>query len=279
MGHFEEFKTVFEPSMEWGKLYLPQATWPGPSGTDALRILVFACAHPGEDALQALVRYGKEKKLPFNVVGYVTDDPTDPNARISLEKRLWQLYSPEERRELFRSTVTSALENGIPVYSGSVKSDFFRHWIKDLNPEVAVLNGLGQKLDAYVIRTPKYGIYNFHPSDLSQGVGKGVDPYTAAIESGKSYTRATAHMISEEIDAGPVIGLSPDVRITNKDERYPDSLRPLHMRMMPVCYAMTGVLLEEVLHQKERGFEGPLASIDFGSRMAESVRRLIREPV
>jgi methionyl-tRNA formyltransferase len=89
----------------------------------------------------------------------------------------------------------------IPV----VQPDNIKNWkleIKNLKPDLGIVASFGQIIPNDILRIPKYGFLNVHPSLLPKY--RGPSPIQSAILNGDQKTGVTIMRVSEEIDAGPI---------------------------------------------------------------------------
>jgi len=83
--------------------------------------------------------------------------------------------------------------------------------LEPFNPDLLLLDGYLLLLTAPVLRRFDGRIVNVHHSDLMQRDGSGRPRYPGlravrdAIVGGEAETRATAHIVTEQLDAGPVL--------------------------------------------------------------------------
>ncbi|MFP4633315.1 MAG: formyltransferase family protein, partial [Halobacteriales archaeon] len=81
----------------------------------------------------------------------------------------------------------------------------------DWDADVVLLSGYMRILtDAFVER---YAVVNVHPADLrveddGERVYTGFDPVWDAVEAGEPYTRSSVHLVTSEVDDGPVLVVS-----------------------------------------------------------------------
>ncbi|MEI7500467.1 MAG: hypothetical protein WCK84_08440 [Bacteroidota bacterium] len=244
-----------------------------------LRVVVFGSAIGGQLVLDSLIRF--EQKYPdlLTIVGMVTDDPIDLKARISLKKRIWNNYSPGKSAELMNMIITTSLKAGIPCFTGKVKTDYFRKIFSSWNPEVLIMNCFGQKLDAFLYDYPSLGAFNFHPSNLACSIGIGAQPFQEIMHRGLDTSPIVIHKVTEIIDAGPVVGISPEINIRLPDGSYPLSIISLLMKMNSICGWMTIDLLLEILDWKSSKEKGTLTAIDFNKKIPDAIKLQLLEPV
>lgn len=271
-----EFRKIIDPRSLWGELYEPVN--PKMSSGNGLRVVLFVSCNCGNIVLEALSRY--EQKYPgrLNIVGVVSDDPVDPDARISLKKRIWNQYTPEERSALRQKIIGTSLDFGIPCYTGAVKTDYFRGIFTTWNPEVLIMFCFGQKLDSFLFDYPSRGSYNLHPSDLPKKIGAGTQPFQNAIKNGLKTSPLVIHQVSERIDMGPIVGVSTPVNIRLEDGSNPKSLLTLLEKITSVGGWMCVQLISDIIKMKEKGESGSLNRIDFDKELPEEIKRLLMKP-
>lgn len=260
----------------WGGLYQPSQRKSNEGA--GLRTAVFGSTNAGALVIASLIRF--EEKFPhlLNLVGVATDDPVDPDARISAQKRIWKNYNPEEMNLLRDKVIQTAIDSGLFCYTGSVKTDYFRNILTGWNPDVIIMCCFGQKIDAFIFNYPRYGMYNFHPSDLEANIGTGLHPFTDTIGKGRKASTMTVHMVTETIDCGRIIGKSPAVNICTANGDYPKSLLTLQEKVPAVCGWMSVELILEVIKIQQSGKEEAISSIDFDANMPDAIREKLLEP-
>jgi hypothetical protein len=139
-----------------------------------------------------------EKALPgkVRIVGLVTDDPHDPDAKISIHRRFWRYYDQAHREDYEWGILHRALVEGVPCYTGEIKCDGFRSLLATWDPEAIVTAAFGQIIDETIINYPAHGIYNVHPSDLLHHYGVGPHPWEDLVERQATSMRVTLHKVS-----------------------------------------------------------------------------------
>ena len=77
---------------------------------------------------------------------------------------------------------------------------------KKLNPDIVIVVAYGLILPERFLKIPKFGCINVHPSLLPEFAG-GMDlnVHEEVIKSGKKVTGCTVHLVTEEVDSGPII--------------------------------------------------------------------------
>ena len=263
----------------WGELILP-APDENPAKTDhGLRLMMMASTALGHRAVKTVVEYERRHPERVNLVGVVTDDSVDADARIGLKKRVWKFLDAEQRLELESATVEAALGFGVPVYTGEIKVDWFRKRAAQWRPDAILVCVFGQVIDAPIIRLPPCGIYNFHPSDLAHHHGAGLAPYDDLVARGVATTVWSAHQVSEEIDTGPIVGQSPPINVRNAAGDLPEEAMVVYNKLIDPLGYMVYFLVDVLAQGFLRGESQPLERFDFQRRFPEAVKSRIMEPI
>lgn len=271
-----EFKKIIESESLWGELYIPLKPKNNP-GT-GVKVVLFVSCNCGNNVLKNIFRFEQKNPDLLNIVGVVTDDPVDPHARITLKKRIWNQYTPEERSALKDKIINTSMNIGIPCYTGAVKTDYFRRIYKSWDPEVLIMFCYGQLLDTILYEYPVRGAYNLHPSDLPNKIGAGAQPFHDAIKNGLKTSPLVIHHITEVIDSGPIVGISTPVNIMLKDDTYPKNLITLLEKITSIGGWMCVQLVSDIVKMKDRGETGPLTQIDFNRELPEEIKQLLMKP-
>ncbi len=245
----------------WGTLYQPAASEISDAGQQGLRVLAMTSFTVGRATLQAIVRHQRRAPQALRLVGMVTDDPLDPRARIGRRKRAWKYLSPEAGAALLGSTIETALCAGAPAYTGEIKSPWFRELLREWQPDVLICCCLGQVIDRAIVESLPLGAYNLHPSDLSKGRGAGFAPHEDAFSRRALTARWTIHHITEELDGGPVVGVSPPVFIRNRFGGLPATPMHYYDRMITALPSITRQLLDALIARHRNRIRGPLERI------------------
>ena len=263
----------------WGQLILPSKKERKTKTGEGLRMLVFSSYIHGWLLLETLKDIEKQNPSRLNIVGLVTDDPASPAAKISKKRRIWRLYDEEDTVSLETAMIESGLEDGIPVYTGAVKTDYFRKLLKKWNPDVIVVCVFGQIIDEPVINFPAYGIFNFHPADLLAGHGAGPQPFQDLIDRNAETSKLTIHQLTIQLDAGPILGQSPPVNVRFADGSMTDNILVLEDKMIQPTDVMATLLTKALFLQKERGIQGPLQKLDFAKHFSDKARQWLMQPI
>jgi hypothetical protein len=271
-----EYRKILNDESLWGELYDPVR--PKLNNSNGLRVVLFVSCNCGNNVLNLLARFEQKYPKLLNLAGVVTDDPVDPNARITLKKRIWSQYTPEERNNLKYKIIQSCINLGIPCYTGAVKTDYFRQIYSSWNPGALIMFCFGQKLDRFLYDFPDMGAYNLHPSDLPKQIGTGTQPFQNAIRSGLKTSPLSIHLITELIDLGPIVGVSPPVNICLADGTYPKSLLTLLEKITNIGGWMCVQLVSEMINRKARGESGPVYWMDFNKLIPAEIQQFLMSP-
>ncbi|MEI7981062.1 MAG: formyltransferase family protein [Bacteroidota bacterium] len=270
------FRKIISNDSLWGEFYEPEK--PKLNLGKGLRVVLFGSCNCGNNTLKNLSLFEKKYPTLLNVVGVVTDDPVDPRARISLKKRIWSQYSPDERSSLREMIINTSMEIGIPCYTGAVKTDYFRNIYKSWNPDAIIMFCFGQKLDPFLYEYPVMGAYNFHPSDLPKQIGAGTQPFQNAIRNGLKTSPTVIHQVTDLIDMGPIVGVSTPVNICLQDGTYPQSILTLLEKITSIGAWMAIQLITVIVSRRAAGKTGPVDWIDFSMALPPEVRQLLMAP-
>ena len=125
----------------------------------------------------------------YNVVGAVTQ-PDKPKGR--------------GRKYIAPPVKTCALELGIPVYQPDrVRSEDFLDIFRKISPDMVILVAFGQILPEEIIRFPRLGCLNVHPSLLPKY--RGAAPINWPIINGDRKTGVTIMLMDEGVDSGDIL--------------------------------------------------------------------------
>ena len=263
----------------WGHLILP-APEEKPSGTkSATRALFIGSWILGLLGLQGVKRAIRENPGRLSLVALVTDDPLDPDAKISVHKRFWRYYSEQTREDYELSILEEALALGVPCYTGQVKNDAFRGLLKEWAPEVIVVCAFGQLIDREIIKRPRLGIYNVHPSDLLHHFGAGPQPWEDVVARKATTNRTSVHWVSEAIDEGSVVGQSPPINVALPDGQPCDDVMLIGEKSMMAVPRLVEELLNQLIARQESGGSGPISTIDFDRAFTPSERDELMQPI
>lgn len=276
MDELHSFHTITDERSEWGRLYLPATPRPICEG---MRIALLGSTTAGLLVIESLLHFETMFPGQLNIMAAATDDTVDPRAKIGIRKRIWKYYSPGEQELLMRRMIARACHHGIPCYTGAVKNEYFRALLRAWDPEAIIMCCFGQKVDQNIYEYPLLGMYNFHPSDLASNIGAGARPFESTIHEGRATSHMILHQVTETIDAGPIVGISPKINIALQNGQYPRNFLVLQEKIPSVCGWMTHGLLMALMEKKKQGGKGPVVHIDFERLIPESIKTMLMEPV
>ncbi len=79
--------------------------------------------------------------------------------------------------------------------------------LRAVSPDLAILADYGQLIPAALLELPPRGFLNLHPSALPRH--RGAAPIAATILAGDTASAVTLIVVSEEMDAGPIVAIEP----------------------------------------------------------------------
>ena len=117
-----------------------------------------------------------------------------------------------------------ALKSGIPVFQPvNVNAAESISFIREFNPDMAVVVAYGQILSSHVLDLPKLGCYNIHASLLPYY--RGAAPINSAIINGETKTGVTIMKMDKGMDTGDIL-ISKEIPLN-----YNDTAGLLHDRL------------------------------------------------
>ncbi len=276
-NHRREIRIPVGP--RWGRVILPAKGENPDKNDDGLRVLAFCSWTLGFLSFETLKEMERRFPLKINLVGLVTDDPLDRDARISMKKRFWRYYDEHQREEFELGIIESALTFGVPSYTGEVKNDYFRNIMAKLDPQVIIVSAFGQAIDRPIIAFPPHGIYNIHPSDLLHHYGAGPQPWEDLVARKAHTTRVTLHHLTETIDTGLIVGQSSPINVRLADGQSTDNVRLIGEKtLLPVDH-MVAELISQLIRKNELGLDGPIDKIDFERLFSQHFKDKLMEPI
>ncbi len=84
--------------------------------------------HLGHVLFETLKRCEQQFPERLNIVGLITDDPANSHSKISIKRRIWRLFDSDEKVELEKEMIESALSFGVPCFTGEVKTEAFKKY-------------------------------------------------------------------------------------------------------------------------------------------------------
>ena len=273
-------RKIFKPDeAHWGELILPSSHEQSHRNDRGARILIFAGYLYGYLLMEAL----KDCEIRFpgriNIVGLVTDDPANPNAKISRKKRLWSLVDRPETILLETEMIETALTFGIPCYTGEVKSACFRRLLAEFRPDAIISCVFGQVIYKAIIDCPRLGIYNFPAADRASGHGAGPRFWEDAIARGLTTTKVTVHWVAAEIDTGHIVGVSPPIYVRMADGNFPEDPAVMLRKTVDPVDQMGATLVAEIVRRYEAGKPGFIEALDFEADFSPARKQQLLEPI
>lgn len=264
---------------KWGQLILPGKEENPNKQDKGLRVVLFGSYLLGYLLGETLKKLEENNPDKINFIGLVTDDPASPKAKISVKRRIWRKYGAKETIGLETAMIESGLTAGVPVYTGAVKTDYFRNLLSQWNPDVILVCVFGQIIDVPIINYPSLGIYNFHPADLSAKYGAGPQPFQDLIDRGAKTSKVTIHHLTEDLDSGPIVGQSSPINVRFTDGSITNNILVLDDRMLQPIDYMGTLLIETLVKKKEAGLNEGIKTLDFAKHFSKSYKRELLEPI
>ena len=264
-------KTAKEGQPFWGRYIFSDAgSSPSSSDSSTLRVALLGSYWRGLAISKALESLEGEDPSICQVVGFATDDIWDPKALISKAKRIWQYCSQEERESIQEALIEINAKRNVPVYTGPVKNpsylDFMRSWLR---PDVILMGTYGQLVSEDVFLFPRYGMYNFHPSDLGNGKYPGPNPFRYTWEDDAEITCMTMCYVDGGIDTGAPVGRSVDIATgiaeLSKLDLDPEVIFDVWVKTMHFVTAEAAGVMADATVRKIHEQRKPLEQLDFSS--------------
>lgn len=279
MADNDERKIIPVESTRWGELIIPSKHENPAKTNKGLRVLAVTSYDYGYLLFETLKECERRHPDSLNIVGMATDDPANPDSKISMKRRIWRLYDNKERLDEEKIMVESALTFGVPCYTGEIKIDFFNKLLAEWDPEVIIVYVFGQFFNEKIINYPQIGIYNFHPADLANHYGAGPQPFVDMIERKAETSKLTIHHITKNVDAGHIVGQSPPVNIKLKDGSSTDNILAVAHKMIQPEEKMGAIFISELIKRKEAGKTGKIDRIDFDKFFTDKEKEVLMEPI
>ena len=120
-----------------------------------------------------------------------------------------------------------ALENGLALFQpASLRKPLVQEEFCRLDPELAVVAAYGRIIPSELLRVPRYGFVNVHPSLLPRY--RGPSPVVTAILDNAQTTGVSLILLSERLDGGPILA-QRSTPIGSDEMVQPLTLRLFHM--------------------------------------------------
>jgi len=263
----------------WGELIIP-APHENPDKTEnGMRVALFCSWEFGYLVMETLREYERRFPPKLNLVGLATDNPVNHDARISMKKRIWKFYGRHEQVEMETHIIESALVHGMPVFTGEIKTEAFYGVLRNWKPDAILMCVFGQLVDPSIIQIPPYGIYNFHPSDLSLHQGAGPAPYDDLIARNAMTTVWSIHQVSTEIDNGAVVAKSPPISVRNMKGDIPDNCLIVYDKLTQPLSHLSVCLADRLADRHAKRETGWLQQADFQSHFPQTFKQKLLKPI
>jgi len=125
--------------------------------------------------------------LGYPIVGVATNRPGSGAAAIARARGLELGEFPQSRYE-----------------SRGARDDAMLDWLVAREPQVVVLAGYDRIVAPAMVRAFRGRILNLHPSLLPAFAG-GMNAVAQALHAGVKITGCTVHLVTEHVDAGPIL--------------------------------------------------------------------------
>jgi hypothetical protein len=109
--------------------------------------------------------------------------------------------------------------------------------------------------------------------------GAGPQPWEDLIERKASSTRVTLHRVSPAIDAGDIVGQSPEINVRLPDGSVPSDVRMLGEKALVPVGPMVRELALALVGKKASGLKCPLDSLDFERIFGPDFKARLLEPL
>jgi len=116
-----------------------------------------------------------------------------------------------------------AQKYNIPILQPEILTDS-KSQIINYKPDLIIVAAFGQILPKEILKIPKYGCLNIHPSLLPRW--RGASPIQYAILNGDKETGISIILMTEKLDEGEIIA-SSEFQITNSKITYPELSKEL----------------------------------------------------
>lgn len=145
----------------------------------------------------------------------------------------------KEENKVYRSVYDFAKSLGIDVIRGKPSEDSVARFIREREPNLIWVTDYKFLLPEEIIKIPKIGCINLHPSLLPHYRGRA--PVNWAIINGERKIGITAHFIDEGVDTGDIIR---QIELDISDEDYiGDVLKKLY----PLYFEITKSVILDIL--------------------------------
>ncbi len=167
----------------------------------------------GASALKYLLEHDPNLGEKYEFVGALTDRPDASGISIAKKAGIPVEVLP------FRGFLK---ERGASFQDLKAREAYFAEVLKRIekwDSDVLMLSGFMLIVTEPLLSTYRLRILNVHPADLTitDELGRrkyvGLDVVRKAIEAGEKFTRSTVHLVTEEVDGGPILALSEPLEV------------------------------------------------------------------
>lgn len=147
-------------------------------------------------------------------------------------------------------------------------------------PDVVVCFGIPWRLHTGVLRAPRLGVLNVHPSLLPRH--RGPMPVHWAVRQGDEETGVTVHWMDESLDSGPIVAQRRGIRLPDDldGEAVFAQIRSTVRGVVPEALALAedgfAGTPQDGSRASYEGFMGPESAVIDWSRPAREVHNLVR---
>lgn len=164
---------------------------------------------------------------PFEIVGMFSDNPESKAVTFAKQENI--PYAAINIREFYK-------ENNAPLKDRNIRIKYDEaalELIKDFNADIILLAGYVWAITDVILAD--YTLLNVHPGDLSvtrdnHRVLAGHNGIMAAFNENMDYLASTSHLVTKDLDAGPILMISENVNVDyslheNEDDRFKHYLK------------------------------------------------------
>jgi len=177
------------------------------TGSDPIRVVVLFSG--GASGAKFLFEEAGDRDNNYDIVAGLTDNPEASGVNVF------------QGRGLPLKVVDRTGPPGDPGTDKRKEAPYFEKLAEEagkFEPDLLLLSGFMRVVRGPLLSEYAGEIINVHPADLSleedgRRKYRGSDTVYRSIRAGEERIRATVHFVTEEVDAGPLLVLSPPVRI------------------------------------------------------------------
>ena len=163
----------------------------------------------------------------------------------------------------------------------SANSKEFKKELLKLNPDIMLVGTWGEKLKKEIFDIPKIAAINVHPSLLP--AYRGPNPYIQTILHGEKQSGVTFHLITEKLDAGPILA-QQKIDILPVDTAKELKSKTVFAARIITCELLkklnAGIVQERIQNENEASYfpniTGDEKMLDFKSQTSDEILRTIR---